>query len=504
MAQFVKLNPEALQPLREVDARLVSYDVEMAEVTGGTFWKAYTPAQIAGEEEFVLKKGTAGLMLDKNALMQYYDPIDLRDKKLRTLAKEIGPAWVRVSGTWATKTYYDFDGHTGGQAPEGYDAILTREQWLGVLDFCKEIGAKLLISVADCDGLHHADEPWNPSQAEQIFALSEEYGKPIDAAEFVNEPHMLEISGCPKGYTSELFAKNHDIFARWLRENHPDCLLVGTSASDGMPVSDPTYKSDKPAFNFLPTVPLDSLMQPMQEKLDVFSYHYYNGVSERLKAVMPSNYWKPDRALSEDYLAVAGNLARLHAEKRDTYCPGAQMWVTESGDAGGGGTTWASTYQDVFRTLNELGSFAAVTDGIIFHNTLASSDYGYLSHTAFDPRPNYFAALLWNRIMGRTVYDTAEPIREGAHVFAHSRADGKPGTAYLVINNSKTDTTTVSLPTDAEVYQLSAESLRSGTMLCNCKPLVLGEGNSLPEITPITAHAGELTLPAATCTFIVL
>lgn len=66
------------------------------EVTGGTFWKAYTPAQIAGEEEFVLKKGPAGLMLDKNTLMQYYDPIDLRDKKLRKLAKEIGPAWVRA------------------------------------------------------------------------------------------------------------------------------------------------------------------------------------------------------------------------------------------------------------------------------------------------------------------------------------------------------------------------------------------------------------------------
>jgi len=90
------------------------------------------------------------------------------------------------------------------------------------------------------------------------------------------------------------------------------------------------------------------------------------------------------------------------------------------------------------------------------------------------------------------------------HISIDPRADGKPGTAYLVINNSKTDTTTVSLPTDAEVYQLSAEALRSGTMLCNCKPLVLGEDNSLPEITPITAPAGELTLPAATCTFIVL
>lgn len=106
--------------------------------------------------------------------------------------------------------------------------------------------------------------------------------------------------------------------------------------------------------------------------------------------------------------------------------------------------------------------------------------------------------------MGTTVYDAAEPIREGAHVYAHSRADGKPGAAYLVINNSKTDATTVSLPKAAEVYQLSAETLRADTMLCNGKPLVLGEDNTLPEMTPVTAPAGELTLPAATCTFIVL
>lgn len=104
MAQFVKLNPETLQQLRVVDARLVSYDVEMAEVTGGAFWRAYTPAQIASEKEFELKKGTGGQMMDKNALMQYYDPINLYDEKLRKLAKEIGPVWVRVSGTWATKT----------------------------------------------------------------------------------------------------------------------------------------------------------------------------------------------------------------------------------------------------------------------------------------------------------------------------------------------------------------------------------------------------------------
>lgn len=387
MAQFVKLDPEALRELHVGNERLVSYNVEMAEVTGGTFWKAYTPEQIAGTAPFEMKGGLNANIFAEGGLMQYYDPIDLYDEKLRTLAKEIGPSWVRVSGSWATKTYYDFDGHTGGKVPEGYGAVLNRQQWMGVLDFCKAMGAKLLISVADCEGLHHADEPWNPSQAQQIFALSKEYGKPIDAVEFVNEPNLLEMSGCPKGYTPELYAKNQDIFARWLRENYPDCLFVGTSTSEGTSNSDPAYESAGDSNSFLKNVPLEVLLKGMQEKLDVYSYHYYNGVAERLRAMMPNSYWLPDRATSEDYLDVARSMIQYHTEKRDIYCPGGEIWVTESGDAGGGGTTWASTYLDVFRTLNELGAFCTVTKGIIFHNTLASSDYGFLSHGSFDPPP---------------------------------------------------------------------------------------------------------------------
>ena len=68
--------------------------------------------------------------------------------------------------------------------------------------------------------------------------------------------------------------------------------------------------------------------------------------------------------------------------------------------------------------------------------------------------------------------------------------------SYLVINNSLTETTTVTLPKEAEVYQLSAETLRSQTMLCNGKALVLGEGDALPEITPAAAPAGATTVEA--------
>ena len=52
MANFVPLRCEGLEPLRSVNPMLVSYNVEMTEVTGGTFWKAYTEAQIDGTEEF--------------------------------------------------------------------------------------------------------------------------------------------------------------------------------------------------------------------------------------------------------------------------------------------------------------------------------------------------------------------------------------------------------------------------------------------------------------------
>lgn len=218
----------------------------------------------------------------------------------------------------------------------------------------------------------------------------------------------------------------------------------------------------------------------------------------------PSSHWPRERAMDEDYLGVVANSARAYSLDRDKYVPGSPMWVTESGDAGGGGNTWASSYLDVFRFLNELGSFATITDGVLFHNTLCASDYAFLKSETFEPRPNYFAALLWNTLMGTTVYDSGEPIRMGAHVYAHSRRDGKEGVAYLIINNSKTDTTTVELPVAAERYTLSADHVSSPVMKLNGRELVLGENDELPDLSPVIQEAGILTLEPATMTFLVM
>ena len=107
-------------------------------------------------------------------------------------------------------------------------------------------------------------------------------------------------------------------------------------------------------------------------------------------------------------------------------------------------------------------------------------------------------------MMGRTCYDAGIYNQEGAHVYCHSRADGKEGVVYLVINNSWQETTTVELPGQAQVYALTGNGkLRSRTMLLNGKELTLGENDALPEMEPVTV-TGQVTVAPGGCTFIVL
>ena len=88
-----------IQAVRIVDERLMSYNVEMTEVTGGTFWKAYTPGQIAGTEPLPPLVNLADMV----KLQEWYAPIDTKNERLINLARAFGPVWVRVSGTWANR-----------------------------------------------------------------------------------------------------------------------------------------------------------------------------------------------------------------------------------------------------------------------------------------------------------------------------------------------------------------------------------------------------------------
>src|ERR1700734_2244189 len=94
--------PTSMPRVGTVDERFQSYNIEAVEITGGRFWKPYasTGSPAAAQKPAT---GTPGGI--DPALFEYRPPIDLSSPRLRKLATALGPAYLRVSGTWMNSTY---------------------------------------------------------------------------------------------------------------------------------------------------------------------------------------------------------------------------------------------------------------------------------------------------------------------------------------------------------------------------------------------------------------
>src|SRR5690349_21311024 len=131
----VDLSPRDLPRIATIDDRYESYNIEMAEVIGGNFWKPYDQRSIAALEAQARAPAApgAGIAVGQDTgMFQKRAPIDLTNPRLRKLAAALGPAYVRVSGTWANSVYFhDADTPAPSRAPKGYDGVLTKQQWKG-------------------------------------------------------------------------------------------------------------------------------------------------------------------------------------------------------------------------------------------------------------------------------------------------------------------------------------------------------------------------------------
>jgi hypothetical protein len=176
------------------------------------------------------------------------------------------------------------------------------------------------------------------------------------------------------------------------------------------------------------------------------------------------------------------------------------MWLTETAEAACGGNPWASTFLDTFRYLDQLGRLARAGVQVVAHNTLAASDYGLLDEKTLRPRPNYWAALLWRRLMGTIVLDAG--VHDGMHLYAHCRRDVRGAVALLAINTDRTNAVTLRLPVASERYTLSADHLQSTEVKLNGTALELGPNDDLPRFAAETSPPGALEIGPATITFL--
>ena len=120
---------------------------------------------------------------------QKRDPIDPERQRASAArrAKALGPSYVRESGSWANTIYFQDDDKPATSPPPGYQDVMTRAQWTGVVDFAKAVDAKILTSFATSEGAGDSSGAWNPEQARRLFANGLEAAR--QAAELVR--HIL-------------------------------------------------------------------------------------------------------------------------------------------------------------------------------------------------------------------------------------------------------------------------------------------------------------------------
>ena len=503
-AQTASVMPAAMPRVGTVDERYQSYNVEMLEVTGGRFWRPYGPELDATlRQPAPARAGTAEGHTPAGmnpALYEYRPPIDLTNARLRKLAAALGPAYVRVSGTWANTTYFPDTDQASADPPSGFGSVLTHQQWRGVVDFSKAVDAGIVTSFATGIGTRNPQGMWTPEQAKRFLAYTRSIGGRIVAAEWMNEPTLAAMGGAPAGYSAADYGRDFKIFHALARQSAPEMLILGPG-SVGETTDDRGVTSGYGSAGVLKT--RDMLVASVPVHLDAFSYHHYGAVSLRCAAQDPQT--EPEAvALSEGWLRRTDETLAFYRTLRNEFEPGRPFWLTETADAACGGNPWANTFLDTFRYLDQLGRLAKQDVKVVAHNTLVASDYGLLNDKTLEPKPNYWGALLWRRLMGTTVLESGVPIQEGLHVYAHCLRGTPGGVALLAINNSRTRPTSLTLPVAADRLTLKAQQLEASHVLLNAQELGLGANDKLPAFQAIHMPPGNVELAPESITFLAI
>lgn len=475
----VSIAPEEMKSIGAVSERFLSYNVEMVEVTGGRFWRPYKDGKHEGEDRY-----------------EYRPPLDLSEPRLVKLAKALGPAYMRVSGTWANATYFDPDNAGNGQPPQGFDSVLTGDQWRAAVDFSREVDAKIVTSFATSPGVRDESGVWQSGpQAERLIAFTKRIGAEIAAAEFANEPETVELTQAPEGYTPADYRRDYGRFHDWLRDASPSTMILAPGAAV---LGQPTQFLRKWASGYT-VFDLDELIEAGRHRPDAVSFHFYGGGSQRCGETPLIGYDKGD-ALSESWLGLIDKAIATTAQLRGRVAPDAPLWLTETGETACGGNPWAATFTDVFRFTDQLARSARQGVQVYIHNTLAASDYALLDEATFAPRPNYWSAWLWQQFMGTKVLDAGARV-DGLHTYAHCMRDHPGGVAVLAINLDEQAQRSLRTTMPAQLYSLREGSTPAEAEL-NGSVLQLGADDSLPSLSGVQVEPGLLELSSASINYI--
>jgi hypothetical protein len=475
----VLVDPVRAPLAAEVDERFVSFAVDIDQLVGGTFWD---PA--GGEEEVRVA------------------PYDFSRPALRNLTAALAPAYLRLGGSASDVTYYDL-GDVPGAAPAPYQEVLTRAQWDGASAFARELGLEIILTVNAGAGPRDGAGVWTDTNARALLAHVAGRGDPVSVLEWGNEPNLFGVRAGLGGYQVAYYVRDFTTFRALAATVLPTARLAGPGNIYTRLFADTLVAG----IAFGPRT--HELLPAIGPTLDVVTYHYYAAVSTRCLTVQPRV--TPETALEAAYLDGIDEPSTAVAALRDLHAPGAPIWMMESGGQSCGGQIGlGDRFLNSFWYLNSLARMARAGQPVAVRQTLSGSTYGLIDDVSLTPRPDYWAALLWRRLMGRRALALAEPGPDAAalRLYAHCRRDGRPGDVTVLALNTSPDTP-VRLKlrrrgtARARLYLVTATAPDAGEVLLNGAPLAAAADGTPPAFRARKVR-GTVTIPPLAYAFVEL
>ncbi|MBW2507042.1 MAG: hypothetical protein JRE81_00275, partial [Deltaproteobacteria bacterium] len=454
----------------------LSVAVDTAQVVGGLFWSAEPVAQLIGQER---------------------QPVyDFTRPRLRALAAELAPAFLRIGGSDADRVLYDMSENPIAEddLPEGFEFVLTANQVDGVFEFSQALGFDVMFTLSAGPGARDETGDWTPDMARRLLEYVSSNAYEVTLWELGNEWDRFPIIlGVPA--TPEMAVREFAAVRSLLTEFYDDFALGGTSGAYWPSIGE--------------LVPMYGPFMEMGggDSLDVVTWHYYPTQSER-GGVLRTDPWERGVLLDPEDLDIALKWADEVIDYRDAYAPDLPVWLGESGHAQFGGQPGASdAFEGTFWWLDQLGALARREIQVSVRQTLSGSNYGLIDDVTLEPRPDYWASVLWRRLMGQRVLDVRRTaIDDLIRVYAHCSYQRSGAVTVLAINLDEENSVRIEVESlsnaGKELYVLTSDALDSSDVMLN-GTLLRDEDGRLPPLEPERVGMRPADLPPRSMGFIV-
>ncbi len=481
----------------QVDSKYLSFAIDSAYLLGINFWKDDSES-------------------DEEASQKFHK-LDLTNKKLIKLTKNLGPSYLRIGGSDADEIYYNVF-KSNDKKYLNHDQLISKnfkssleiKDWENLQYFVKEINGSLMFTINAGPSSRDESKNWNNQNFIELLNFTKKRNDPKIIWEFGNEVNAWWLRyGLLEQPTPLAYANDYHLAHSTLNKYKNDESLAGPAsafwplAGENIPVL-----SDYTSIVAPEIIPLIFSGFLEQSKLydfpvDLVTWHYYPTQSDRcpqLVAATEQNFY--DLSTYDEVRKWANKVKT----DRDNNRPKANLWLGESGPAQCGGQKGLSnTYLNSLWWMDHLGSVALFDSKVVIRQSLVGSDYGLLNEADLKPTADYFSSILWKQLMGEKVLkveglDLHNPGE--ARIYAHCTPKSSPyyeksSVSFLLINLSINKDFDFILPEKILNSNLTSASwnewmlttdgtnVLSQTIKLNNKILVVDESGNLPSMIPL-------------------